>query len=108
MTTWDGKPALTEEEWADPRHVINRELADFPWLLTDGKDYSVNLSPRVCHALAALCLKDQPYGFEPWMVEWMLTRTWACIPPEIESQCDEGQDVDEIIIARIAALLPKE
>jgi len=73
----DIKPALTKEEWTrDPRVV--RDGFEFhlpadkvPWLSLglEGSEEGYALSPDTFHALAALCLKDQPYGFTREMVE---------------------------------------
>ena len=111
MTTWDGKPALTEEEWADPREVFDGVLG-LDWGCVDirlGGPAGIRDHNRERHALAALCLKDQSYGFKPWMVLWLNgDRRKSVLPPEIFEIAKRSHPaVYDIIAKHIAALLPE-
>ncbi len=69
------KPALTEQEWA--KGVIVRAHPRFPegppatiWdegtgqvLFKEADHLAVHVFPHLRHPVAALCLKDQPFGF---------------------------------------------
>ena len=105
------KPALTPEEWSRLRPDLATRLAwgnpgtsdpDFcgtpdPFRFTSGGgEYSDSLSvrPERRHALAALALHGQPFGFTREDVDLL----WAA---------NNGRALDSLI-ARIAALLPPE
>ena len=104
MTTWDGKPALTEEEWAKAKDrgilkMVN-DPGDASWETVN--DFPCFVEGDSNHALAAIRLKDQPYGFTAEMVE-------ALGDALSSSECDYevGRLADQAI-KNIAALLPKE
>ena len=85
------KPALTAEEWAK---------VEFPPLPRDPRD----------HALAALCLYGQPFGFTPEDVALLLDLAEVVDNPlgmDLRGGKEEFEGVLSIA-ARIAALLPPE
>ena len=91
------RPALSPEEWAS-------ELPDRYW--TGGGS---GLENR--HALAALCLHEQEFGFSQWMVRWLNgERRESQLPKRIwdfykKNGCPAVYD---LIAAHIQALLPPE
>ena len=95
------KPALTPEEWADPEHNVRR---DGFWLyepgqmcLVVGADKKGVSIEELRHAVAALTLYGQPFGF---------TREHVTILRTCALEFSEYGLHD--IADRIAALLPPE
>lgn len=100
------KPALTAEEWADPWLALTNEgihwvAPDYPAEGLVGLDGEFDR-----HALAALCLHDQPFGFTR---EDMDALRSALEQIELDPYCF-GAEVAILpgIIDRIEALLPPE
>jgi len=101
------KPALTRDEWADPNGRLDNGGGVFPYV-TDSGDISLccddsyyhgELDAADRHALAALCLHDQPFGFTREDVEFLrdMASEWASEEYEYLNLAD-----------RIDALLPPE
>lgn len=92
------KPALTVEEWADPDKFSYSNIACRTVEVAGG---------WYGHAIAALCLHEQPFGF---------TREDVTLLREVAAEGDVGGsrgDTEmiagfESLIARIEALLPPE
>lgn len=110
-------PALTAEEWGDSSGSwIKRDAFELEWgndgaLDMYGPGFGFAFGPEDSgdlHALAALALHGQPFGFTRGDVE--LVRD--CIGMEWDrgtrDQCDQMERRLESLAARIAALLPPE
>lgn len=101
MTTWDGKPAMSAEQWRFLKAGnVYLALGTMDAIVsTDGGVCGVPIKNR--HGTAALCLKDQPYGFTREDVRNLL---WL-----VEETSGNYDDVWAAgLAARIAALLPPE
>lgn len=111
------QPALSSDEWkelkADRRkpngpyeHAVY--IGQYGVCINDEEEYEgacVRESAR--HALAALCLHQQPYGFTQAMVD--ILRERACLGKEVMSAVSCPEEVTCIfcqIADRIEALLP--
>ncbi len=113
------KPALTVREWGRKHHAIQcfdswdeskvptgvGEIEAGPGYLYltshehgDFADFSAG-SDR--HALAALCLHDQPFGFTREDAEWCVAASYAFANPHLKRNLLSLAD-------RIEALLPPE
>jgi len=96
------KPALTAEEWASPGDVfdgyvdIDRGIVDVQM----GGPAGLRDEDRERHALAAICLYGQPFGFTH--------EDLSCLNATMDSLEYHGipQPCLESLYARIEALLP--
>lgn len=88
------KPAMTPEEWDNPRlrlgGIVNNHA------LTDNDD------PGLSHAVAAWCLFCQPFGFTWEMVDALR----LCAFDTEASRTDEAWELAEAAVERVASLLP--
>lgn len=99
------KPALTAEEWAE---VLECAFVEG---MVAGAVYGADMAdigrPKERHALAALCLHNQPFGFTRGDVRYL--RACADIVGEVQGghyHTEEGEL--HRIADRIEALLPPE
>lgn len=96
------KPALSAEEWAkaNGRGILDMAMdsGDVAWEIVNDFPHSCAGNSR--HALAALCLHGQPFGFTREDV-----RALWCIATNEDGPIDTWL---ESLIARIEALLPPE
>ena len=100
----DVKPALTPEEWArgenDDEHQIEiRE--EGPYIIGAG-----GLGPENCHALAALCLHEQLFGFtrDDLAALQRVLQSGLCWEIDANWGCGHLRSLTD----RISALLPPE
>jgi hypothetical protein len=120
-TTHATPPALTPEEWARARQD------DLPQFEGGGRVstaietahlYSVrawDLTPGDCHALAALALHGQPFGFTREEVAAIMTcvdvTREACVDAPTDAQSEREAAAWQLAwsaAAKLAALLPPE
>lgn len=104
------KPALTAEEWAS-REYRSGESTDVRFFEYEGRelmcidagcdydDYTAVLEPEHRHAVAALALYGQPFGF---------TREDAELLRDLEDAPDDQRLAVSAVRAKIEALLPPE
>jgi hypothetical protein len=115
------KPALTPEEWAEPYSTFDDEHGIWPIVDDDGfllscddSYYSTLLSPGERHALAALCLHGQPFGFT-WDDVALLREAAGYVEAcrtairtiQGAKRGREGYDEVMDLASRIEALLPR-
>lgn len=117
----DITPALTDEEWEKQR--IKRDRLDGGWWPDSEQIWAFPKGVRIGpaeeapslwvrsddrHALAALALHEQPFGFSREDVE--LIRTARDTTPDLFTRAQRADLVarTEGLIARIAAMLPPE
>lgn len=107
------EPALTPEEWADDGKPVVLGSWDDAYVdvragLVDDPDDDANAGraphPRFAHAVAALVLRGQPFGFTWEMVDALRMVT----PAEPETWHDAYAYRHELraAVERVAALLP--
>ena len=109
------KDALTAEEWAgylERGDTVCREEGQITaglrgaagdpviGVASDPHEYGAIL-PGLCHAIAALCLHDQPFGFTREMLDCMTEFN-------DDRQTSERREIAEQGFDRIEALLPPE
>ena len=123
MSETEIRPALRPEQWAGSPRVVFKEskvkyrdphgvdLEPNGTLTVFDDSWAVSVLPEDRHALAAVSLYGQPFGFTHEDVEWMrgLVRSAAGalrVSGGYWPECDAEQAAS--LIARIAALLPPE
>ncbi len=104
------KPALTPDEWAGGETawpiVALQTTKDGPVRVWDGiteaESESVEVPDKYRHALAALCLHDQLFGFTREDVEWL--RLMVLDMKDLRAPANARKSAD--LADRIEALLP--
>lgn len=95
------QPALTAEEWRCGFAERPNRTVELGVLVTDHTDYTISVQDeRTLHALAALCLYGQPFGFtreDLKALMWAIDDSGDLLAAKLRSLAD-----------RIAALLPPE
>lgn len=113
---WEAHLSARDLEWDDYNKALGRDESDDGVPMLDGGDLFItydaatvaqNISKRDRHAVAALALHGQPFGFKPEDVAF--ARRLA-----VAFERNDAMDWDEVeaflksIAERIAALLPPE
>lgn len=106
------KPALTAEEWAkrcvhdSTDKTISADTTETDCLWLHDEERMTGIAIDRLHALAALCLHNQPFGFTREDVE-MLRKIAEWTPGYSWSDVDSKYSVQSLA-NRIEALLPPE
>lgn len=106
------EPALTAEEWADNTSARSDWFVtpyhDTPFMSWFESNHGSYLEVSQ-HALAALALHEQPFGFTREDVALLLSLAHGNPPEFGRSYLEDGEDAQlRSLAARIAALLPPE
>jgi hypothetical protein len=103
------KQAMTAEEWANPNEVFSGYL-DVGLGVVDirlGEPAGIRDAVRERHALAALCLHGQPFGFQARDVAALRDLLRGLQEVGVHFVADQAEIVSDLA-DRIAALLPPE
>lgn len=99
-------PALTPQEWRESQATVRGPLDD---IMTDDDGYIRPLKPDRLHAIAAVALYGQPFGFTREELDALRQHVTSCGEYGYACYCTVvDHERQQSALAKIAALLPPE